>query len=210
MADKQQAVGPVNAVMMPWFMGGPWVPKFGGNEREAKFSEWKTVIEAFVRAQGLSVAQRVDFVLSALESDAKREVLLLPQGDRDTDINIFAALTTLYDGHQSVAQLRANFLKSRQGAEEGVGAFTLRLRELHHRWRAKEAAGAAGDDEILRAQFAMGLRPGPVQQELQRQLRRTLGMTFTAACTEAKALERELTSDDREAWTCRTYTATSR
>ncbi|CAL8318109.1 unnamed protein product [Merluccius merluccius] len=44
---------------------------------------------------------------------------------------------------------------------------------------------------MLRTQFATGLRPGPVRQELHRQLRRQPTTTFYEACREAKALEGE-------------------
>lgn len=72
--------GAVNTVLMPWFMGSPWVPKFSGKGGAAALREWKTQIEAFLRAQGLSGQQKVDFVLNALEGDAKREVLLAEEG----------------------------------------------------------------------------------------------------------------------------------
>lgn len=197
--------GAVNTVLMPWFMGSPWVPKFSGKGGAAALREWKTQIEAFLRAQGLSGQQKVDFVLNALEGDAKREVLLAEEGKRNTDANIFTLLQALYGGAESVAQLRAQFFQCRQGTEEGVASFTLRLRELHQRWRTVDAAPEGGDDEMLRAQFSMGLRPGSVQQELQRQLRRLPDMTFSATCAEAKALEREF--DRGEAQVCKTHVA---
>lgn len=202
-ADAGATAG--NPVFMPWFMGGPWVPKFSGKGGTAALREWRAQIEAFLRAQGLTGQQKVDFVLSALEGDAKREVLLVEEANRNTDNKIFALLQTFYGGGESVAKLRAQFFQYRQGAEESVASFTLKFRELHQRWRAVDAAPAGGDDEMLRAQFSMGLRPGPVQQELQRQLRRNPNTTFKDAYTEAKALEREL--DQGETLVCRTQTA---
>ena len=44
----------------------------------------------------------------------------------------------------------------------------------------------------IRDQLVLGLRPGVVQQELQRQVRRTPTLTFTEVCSEVKALEAEL------------------
>lgn len=204
-AANGEGASTVNTVLMPWFMGGPWVPKFSGKGGADALREWQAQIEAFLRAQGLSGQQKVDFVLSALEGDARREVLLAEPANRNTDTDIFALLRTLYGGGQSVAQMRAHFFQCRQGAEEGTASFILRLRELHQRWRAVEAAPPGGDDEMLRAQFSMGLRPGAVQQELQRQLRRVPDMTFASTCAEAKALEREL--DQREAQVCKAHVA---
>ena len=178
--------------VMPWFMGGPWVPRFSGGEA-AKFAEWKTQIEACIRAQGsLNVQQRVDFVLNALEGDAKREVALLAIVDRDTEIKILAELGKLYGRPQPVAQLRVTFFNCKQEPGEDLKAFILRLRELNHRWRAQDPLQTGTDDELLRTQFVTGLRAGPVKQELQRQLRRNPLTTFAEACQEARALEREL------------------
>lgn len=147
----------------------------------------------------------MDFILSALEGEAKQEVLLAEADKRDTDANIFTLLKTLYGKAEPVAQLRAKFFQCRQGTEEGVGAFVLRLRDLHHRWRSGDPAPEGGDDEMLRAQFSMGLKPGSVQQELQRQLRCLPDMTFAATCAEAKALDKELHPVGTQV--CRTHVA---
>ena len=74
----------INAVMMPWFMGGPGMPKFSGMGGSAAFAEWQPQMEAFLRAQGLSGQQKVDFVLSALEGEAKQEVQLAESTSKDT------------------------------------------------------------------------------------------------------------------------------
>ncbi|KAL2087263.1 hypothetical protein ACEWY4_018322 [Coilia grayii] len=205
MQTSRPEASTVNAVMMPWFMGGPWIPKFSGKGGAAAFEEWRGQMEAFLRAQGLSGQQRVDFILSALEGEAKQEIQLVAPTDKDTDVEVFDVLKGLYGHTVSVAQLRAQFFQCRQGAEEGVGAFTLRLRELHHQWRAVDPGPAGGDDEMLRAQFAMGLRPCPTQQELQRQLRRRPDMTFADTCREAKALEKEMGPGDVQV--CRALTS---
>ena len=83
-------------VVMPWFLGGPWVPKFGDEERQAGFADWRIQIETFLSAQHLHQAQQVDFVLSALQGEARREILLLLPAERDTPAKIFQALGGLY------------------------------------------------------------------------------------------------------------------
>nr|XP_033939732.1 uncharacterized protein LOC117447178 [Pseudochaenichthys georgianus]XP_033939733.1 uncharacterized protein LOC117447178 [Pseudochaenichthys georgianus]XP_033939734.1 uncharacterized protein LOC117447178 [Pseudochaenichthys georgianus] len=185
-------------------MGGPWLPIFEGKTGE-KVGEWRAKIEMFVRAQGLSNDQIVDFILSALGGEAKREMLLLPLSERDTGKKILDCLTSLYAGSQSLATLRAQFYECRQGAEEGMGTFILRFRELYHKWQAREPPAEDIEDELLRTQFIRGLQESLVKQELKRLLRRTPGMTFPAICTEAKALEREQAKDGTETWACRTY-----
>ena len=190
-------------------MSGPWVPKYSGEGEPSKFLDWRTQIEAFIRAQGLNDEQRVDFLLSVLEGNAKREVALLAEADRNTDVKILDALAGLYGGQQPVALLRVQFFNCKQEPGEDVGTFTLRLRELHHRWRARDPQDAGSDDELLRTQFSMGLRQGLAKQELQRQLRRVTTLTFVQVCAEAKALEREL-GHTEEAQVCPTVATTSK
>ncbi|XP_041961809.1 uncharacterized protein LOC121720042 [Alosa sapidissima] len=194
MSEDQQAggaAGPVinNMMMVPWFLGGPWVPKYG-EKNGPPLAEWRSQMEIYLRAQTLSAEQEVDFILSALQGEAKREVLLLPPAEKDTADHIFEALGRIYGDAVTVSQLRAQFFKCQQQAGEGVGPFILRLRESHSRWRAKEPT-VGSDDEMLRSQLVLGLQPGPVQMELQRRARREPTLAFDEACKEAKAMEKE-------------------
>ena len=188
---REERSSHMNTMVMPWFMGGPWVPIFNG-KTDVKFSEWRTRIESYLRAQGLGVVQKIDFVLNALEGDPKREVLLLSAADRDTDDKILDFLANLYQPPQSIAYIRDQFFSCKQDSEEGVSSFILRFREFYSRWGIVDPGGANTDEVTLRDQFALALQPGPVQRELQRLIRRTTGMTFIQACSEARALEKEL------------------
>lgn len=176
--------------MMPWFFSAPWVPKFGGERR--KFGEWKHQVEAMLRAQPMSNAQQADFVFSALEGEARREIALLDDSQRNSGQKILRSLDAVYGESTSNARIRAAFFKCRQAPEEGIGAFLLRLRECHARWRQAEPAAAGGDDDLLLDQFVLALRDGPVRMELQRHLRRQPQQTFKVIAAEARALEEEL------------------
>lgn len=199
---EEGAVG--NMMMVPWFLGGPWVPKYGGKDSQQPLEEWRSQMEVYLRAQSLSSEQKVDFVLSALQGDARREIQLLADTEKDTDRKIFEALEKLYGDEVSTSKLRAKFFKCQQQAGEGVGPFILRLRESHARWRRKEPA-AGSDDEMLRGQLVLGLLPGPVQMELQRRVRREAGLTFAETCKEAKAMEKEIAETPVSVDTRRTY-----
>ncbi|XP_042563837.1 uncharacterized protein LOC122132932 isoform X2 [Clupea harengus] len=192
MSDDEGAAAPgvVNNMMVPWFLGGPWVPKYGDKGSQQPFIEWRDQIEVYLRAQTLSAEQRVDFVMSALQGDARREILLLQATERNTDSKIFTALERLYGDVLTTSQVRAKFFKCQQLVGEGVGPFILRLRESHFRWRSREEA-TGSDVEMLRSQLVLGLLPGPVQTELQRRVRREPDLTFKEACKEVKAMEKE-------------------
>lgn len=174
---------------MPWFMGAAFIPKFSGDP--VKFQDWKAQVGAMLRAQGLNPQQQADFVLTALEGDAKREVQLVSPADRDTGQKILDFLKDLYDRPTTQAQLRTNFYNCKQRADENVNTFVLRLRELFYRWQGHEEA-AEGNDNLLLDQLMVGLRRGPVKQELNRLMRRDNNLTFASACKEARALEQEL------------------
>lgn len=137
-------------MVMPWFMAAPWCPKFKGAGGTNSFGEWRIQVQAILRAQRLSAPQQVDFIMNALEGDAKREVLLMELVEEASATDIFKQLETLYGDKTSLAQIRVRFFKCRQGAEEGPGAFTLRLRELFARWRKEEPTGSARGEYTLR------------------------------------------------------------
>ena len=114
------------------------------------------------------------------------------------------ALEKLYGENISLAQLRTHFFTCRQQADEGVG---VRLRECLSRWRAKEPGAAQSDAEMLKSQLVLGLRPGPVQTEIQRLLRRESGLSFQNIYKEAKAVEREHRTPLEEPGACHAYAA---
>ena len=76
-------VGAGNTLMLPWFLGGSWVPKFSGGQGQQPFSEWRSQVETFLRAQQLNDEQRVDFVLNALQGEARREIVLLASAEKN-------------------------------------------------------------------------------------------------------------------------------
>lgn len=205
--DAAAAAETANVLIMPWFLGGPWVPKFGDKERQISLVDWRMQMETLIRAQNLSQVQQVDFVLSALQGEARREILLLATADRDNPAKIFKALEEVYGEPISVVQLRARFFTCKQQTGEEVGAFILRLRECLAKWRSREPRdeNADNDDEMLRSQLVAGLRPGPLQTELQKLLRRNPDLKFADVSKEAKAVEQEQSHSSEETSVRRTY-----
>lgn len=61
------------------------------------------------------------------------------------------------------AQLRANFFNCKQRANETVGAFRLRLREMFFRWQERDEGGTEDRDDLLLDQLMGGLRTGPIK-----------------------------------------------
>lgn len=189
-------------VVMPFLCGMPWVPKFKGETSDVKFLEWKAQIEAMLRSQILSEAQKCDFILGALEAEAKREILILSATERATAAMIFKALFDLYGDRTPLAVLRSLFYDCRQQPREAVRRYLLRLRELGHRLQGQEMTEEAPFDKVIRDQFLMGLRDGSLKQELKRMVRRIPTMPFKEVREEALMWEGDSTEEVGQATVC--------
>lgn len=191
MAEEEEPV--VRQPVMPFFMGAPWAQKYGGPGSELSLSAWKTQVEYLAGLQGLSAPQKVQFVLNSLEGEARREVQAAPEATRITVQAIFDFLTGQYGDTTPVAVLRTQFFNCRQGPRQTIRPFTLQLREQFTRLRGRQDHGLGDEETLLRDQFLLGLREGPVRQSLRVQLRRTPDLTFEELRQEALALERDHT-----------------
>lgn len=87
-------------------MGVPWAPRFNGKSDGLKYGDWANQMKTLLRAQRLTEEQTIDFILSAVEDDAKREIQLLDEQNRNTADKIFDFLNRLYAGTSSAADLR--------------------------------------------------------------------------------------------------------
>lgn len=70
-------------MMMPIYPGAPWVPHFHGLGGDLKYQEWKEQIKGILDVQELTEVQRVAIVLGALRGEARRQIEVLDQGERD-------------------------------------------------------------------------------------------------------------------------------
>lgn len=200
--DPQAANPPV--MMMPFFMGAPWVPKYKGTGSEIRLTEWKGQVQMMMRMQTLSEAQQVDFVIGALEGEAKREILLLGDRDRQAPEQIFKQLDQLYGDRVPIAVLRSHFFNCTQGSNESLQAFTLRLRELFCRLQRRDPRGLDSGDTLQRDQFILGLRRESLRQELRRQVRRNERLSFEETRREAVLYDEEQHSEEGSSLACQT------
>lgn len=115
-----------SVMIMVFVMGSPWMQKFTGECSEAKLGEWKLHIETMLSFQPLTDLQKEDFVLGPLEGEAKREILALERGCRDTPKKIFDVLLRLYGDNTHASILRTQFFNCRQ-EPQALRSFSLRL-----------------------------------------------------------------------------------
>lgn len=141
--------------------------------------------------QGLSDSQKVQFVLNYLEGEAKREVQAASEATRATAQAIFKFLAGQYGDATPVAVLRAQFFNCKQGPRQTLRAFARRLREQYTRLKGRRDHGLGAEEALLRDQFLLGLREGPIRQSLCLQLHRDATLTFEDLRREALALEQD-------------------
>ncbi len=146
-------------------------------------------VEYLAGLQGLSAPQMLQFILNSLEGEARREVQAAPEATRATAQAVFDFLTGQYGDATPVAVLRTQFFNCKQGPRQTLRAFALRLREQFTRLKRRRDHGLGGEETLLRDQFLLGLREGPVRQSLRVQLRRDPELTFEDLRREALALE---------------------
>lgn len=183
-------------VMTPLLMGAPWAQRFGGSTSESGLQEWTAQIKYLSDLQGLTETQQVQFILGSLEGEAKREILAVEARNRDTSKKIFDLLKGLYRDTTPVAALRTQFFNCRQGPKQSIRAFSLQLRESFARLQRRGGAELGDGDALMRDQFLMGLRDGPIRQILKAQSRRDPALTFEAVRKEALALEDDRCDED--------------
>lgn len=179
--------------MMPVYPGAPWLPKFKGSGDELKYSDWKEQISGLLGTQEMTEQKKVAIVLGALSGEAKREVGVLNDGEKDQVRKIFNYLDLLYGDNAPIPVLWTKFFSCKQDAGETVSGFILRLRELYCRLRRHDP-DAAPSDGALRDQLLLGLQGGPLVHTLKVFVRRHPDEDFEGVRKEAMLLEAEYMS----------------
>lgn len=177
-------------MMMPVYPGAPWLPKFKGPGDELKLCDWREQIEGLLGSQELSEPRKVAIVLGALAGEAKRQVGVLEDNEKNTAQKIFLYLNSLYGDQTPTAVLRSQFFSCAQKPGETVQSFILRLRELYCRLR-RHNPDDSPSEAALRDQLLLGLREGPLAQALKVYARRHPEEDFAALRQEALLLNSE-------------------
>lgn len=90
-----------------------------------------------------------------------------------------------------MAALRSQFFNCKQGPKQTLRSFALQVRELATRLYRRQDHGLGGQETLARDQFLLGLREGPVRQNLRLQLRQNPDLTFEQIRKEALELEQD-------------------
>lgn len=177
-------------MMMPLYAGAPWVPKYTGPSGSLQYGDWKEQIQGLLGIQEFSEAKKVEIVLGALGGEAKQQVGVLVEDERDRVAKIFTYLDALYGEQTSIPALRAHFYNCYQKPRETVKAYLLRLRGLYCRLQRRSPDDAPTENN-LREQFLLGLEDGALAQDLKTYARRNPGRSFDDLRQEAMLLDDE-------------------
>ena len=173
--------------MYPCFSGAPGMTKFKGKASAINLSEWKATLEMMFTVQYIPDTHRVDLVLSGLEGEAKREILILPAEQRQTARLIFDKLDELYGDRVPASVLRSLYFSCTQAAGETTRTFALRLQETFRRLQNKDPRGIGNVDVLLRDQFVDGLRDTTLRRELRTKMLLQEDLTFAQVKQEVLA-----------------------
>lgn len=110
-------------MMMPVYPGAPWLPKFKGLGDNLKYCDWKEQITGLLGTQELTESKKVDIVLGALAGEAKLQVSVLEEDEKDQVCKIFLCLDSLYGDRTPVSVLRSQFFSCTQRPSETVPSF---------------------------------------------------------------------------------------
>lgn len=176
--------------MMPVYPGAPWLPKFKGPGDDVKYKDWKEQMQGLLGSQELAEAKKAEIVLGALAGEAKCQVSVLEDNERDQVRKIFLYLDSLYGDRTPTPVLRSQFFSCAQKPGETVPSSILRVRELYCRLQRDDPDNAPSD-VVLRDQLLLGLCEGPLAQALKVYARRHPDRDFAIVCQEALLLDAE-------------------
>lgn len=172
-------------LMAPFFPGNMWGLKFKGKGSEINLTEWIDNIKSMFRMYKIPDTVQVDFILSHLEGEAKRQIMVVPLEQRDTAKRIFERLQTLYGDKMSISVLRSLCFSCRQESTETVSEFSLRLQELFKKLRQRDADSIRNPDALMRDQFVDGLQDKVLKRELRTLIRSCEEQSFADVYREA-------------------------
>ena len=154
-------------LMSPFMPGSMCGQRFKGKHSDISLTEWIETLNTMFRMYRIPDTLQVDFVLSHLEGETKRQILVVAAGERDTTEKVFKRLKSLYGDKMSASVLRSLCFSCRQELTETVPDFSLRLQELFKKLKEKDAGGIPNMDAMMRDQFVHGLQDKVLKRELR-------------------------------------------
>lgn len=157
----------------------------GRGANDISFKQWKSDLEMWFRMCAVPEENQTDWVINCLDGEAKREIAILPDTDKDTVAKVFKKLKDLYASPASASVTRSLFFNCRQHSEEGVRGFALRLQECWQKMMVKDAANILNPEVLMRDQFISGLSDEGLKRDLRLKVTLNNDLKFSDVKTEA-------------------------
>lgn len=186
MTDNEEERGRPRSFSVPTMFMMPFTVKFSGErDSNVSFNDWKENVETWFRMYQVPVESQLDWVLSSLEGEAKREIAILPAEEKDSAQQVFNRLKALYVCPAPASVVRSLFFNCRQQAEESVRHFALRLQECWQRMMVQDFDNITNAEVLKRDQFVAGLRDDGLRREMMKKVALNNSLTFTTIKMEA-------------------------
>lgn len=187
MTENESNAASYTPVLMPPFFPGNMVgQKFRGKNSDVGLGEWEANLKVTFRMFNLASNVQADVAIQSLEGEAKRQVLILPETERDAFEKIVTVLKELYGDKMPASVLRSMCFSCRQELPETVQEFALRLQELFQKLRKRDPEGTPNSDRLLREQFIDGLTDRFLRRELRMLTLTTPTLSFSDINREAR------------------------
>lgn len=125
----------------------------------------------------LEETQKLDTVMGFLAGDAKAEVRLYPESERNTADKILTIIAVLYKDVDDLATLNKKFYERLQKKDESLQSYSLALLKLREKILKK--APNSVDDTALRTRFVEGVKDEGTKRDLRRLARDNATLSFT-------------------------------
>lgn len=144
--------------------------KFSGRptkETDLQIEDWIEDAGYHMRSMPGKAVQ-LEFLFDHLQGQARDEVRVLPEKDRNTPDKIFDILRILFQDEDTVAQIQQSFYQRVQRAGESLQQYSLVLMKIIDRL-IKKQKGAIGDKELmLKERFIDGVKDLQLKREMRR------------------------------------------
>ena len=163
------------------------IKKFSGGRAtdEDTVEDFVDNVKSLISARKITQVEQTDYVLSLLESAAKKEVKLRPKAERDTSEKICNILLEAFGERRTTPQLLKSFYEQKQKDGETLREFSHALCEIYNRIYSRDPSIIPSRDQALRDQFADNVRDQLLRNELKRMVRSNSSCKFLEVREEA-------------------------
>ena len=145
-------------------------PKFGGRptkDSDPLVDEWITDMREHIRSSP-SRDSHLDFVMDHLIGNAKSEIRLRPDEQRETGEQILNILEQLYQPKDTLTQLQQKFYQRDQQTNETLESYSLALMTLADQITRRAGKELPDQDKVLTERFIDGITEQHLRQELRK------------------------------------------